>query len=202
MNETEESKPVKVVIVGEAGVGKTSIMQVYSEGIFSANQSSTIGATCCEKDVVVNKIKYTVSIWDTAGQESYRTIVPMYFRGAAIAIVVFDIINKKSLDSVDFWVGTLKENLGQDVIISLCANKMDLDAERNVDDESILAASKNNHVPVFYTSAATGIGISSLFDYCLAQLSPVEEQIEESKEEVSVVKVDAKPFKQVKPCSC
>ena len=198
----EERTSVKVVIVGEAGVGKTSIMQMYSEGTFYKNQSTTVGATCCEKDVTVNKIKYSVSIWDTAGQESYRTIVPLYFRGASIAIVVFDITNRKTLEGVDFWVNTLKENLGNDVVISLCANKMDLEQDRAVDDEEILVASQNHKVPVFYTSAATGVGISSLFEYCLSQLAPESKDDEKVAEEVAIVKVNTDAASVHKSCLC
>ena len=197
----EERTSVKVVIVGEAGVGKTSIMQMYSEGTFSKNQSSTIGATCCEKDVTVNKINYSVSIWDTAGQESYRTIVPLYFRGASIAVVVLDITNRKTLEGVDFWVTTLKENLGNDVVISLCANKMDLEQERVVDDEEILTTAQNHKVPVFYTSAATGVGISSLFEYCLSQLAPESKDEEKAADEVAIVKVNT-PASVHKSCLC
>ena len=164
-----ENVKVKFVIVGEAGVGKTSIMQMYSEGTFCASQVSTIGSTCTEKEVSLNDQTYCISIWDTAGQESYRTIVPMYFRGASVAIIVIDVTNEKTLETVDFWIKTIRENLGEQVTIVLCANKIDLIEERKIDDDSIQITSKNYKVPFFLTSAATGAGINNMFEFSLSK---------------------------------
>ena len=180
----EEIK-IKIVIVGETGVGKTSLMQMYTEGTFSAQVSSTIGSTCAEKELIMNDQKYVVSVWDTAGQESYRTIVPMYFRGAAIAIIVFDVTNQKSFDSVDYWKKTIQENLNDDVVIVLCANKIDLFEKRAVADEIIQAKARSLEVPYFFTSAATGMGVNNMFE---SSLSQVMKTYQTTKDETAIVK--------------
>ncbi|EAY14674.1 small GTP-binding protein, putative [Trichomonas vaginalis G3] len=161
---------IKIVIVGDASVGKTAIMQKYCDGTFSITQPSTIGSTCSEKEVKIDNNVYKLSIWDTAGQETYRTIVPMYFRGAACAIVVFDITNQKSLDSVSYWVHTIRENASSAPLIFCCANKYDLLEERVIEDEEINITVNNLQIPVFYTSALTGAGIDRLFESILHQL--------------------------------
>ena len=181
---TEETR-IKIVIVGEAGVGKTSLMQMYSEGTFSSEVSSTIGSTCTEKELVMNDQTFIISIWDTAGQESYRTIVPMYFRGASVAIIVFDVTNQKSLDSVEFWKETIKENLSQEVITILCANKIDLIEKRTINDDSIQVAAKNFNMPYFLTSAATGTGVNNMFEYCVSQ---VIKTLQKPVDEVAAIK--------------
>ena len=180
-----EGIKIKIVIVGETGVGKTSLMQMYTEGTFSTQVSSTIGSTCTEKELTLNDQTYFISLWDTAGQESYRTIVPMYFRGASIAIIVFDVTNQKSFDSVDYWKQTIQENLSEDVVIILCANKIDLFEKRAVADEIIQTKARALEVPYFFTSAATGMGVNNMFE---SSLSHVMKSFQTSKEEAAVVK--------------
>lgn len=165
---TDES--IKVVIVGDASVGKTAIMQKYCDGTFSQMQPSTIGSTCAEKDVILDGYTYKLSIWDTAGQETYRTIVPMYFRGAQIAIVVFDLTNQKSLDSVYYWVHSIRENTSSAPSILCCANKFDLTEDRAIDDEEINITVSNLQIPIYYTSALTGAGIDRLFESALQSI--------------------------------
>ena len=183
---------IKIVIVGETGVGKTSLMQMYTEGTFSTQVSSTIGSTCTEKELTMNDQTYVVSLWDTAGQESYRTIVPMYFRGASIAIIVFDVTNPKSLDAVDYWKQTIKETLNSEVVVVLCANKIDLLEQRKISDDDIQTKAKTLDIPYFMTSAATGTGVNNMFEFGLSQ---VFKTIQRPAEEQALVK-------QTKSCMC
>ena len=99
-NDQEES--IKVVLIGESGVGKTSIISQFTKGIFNQDIMSTNGATFSTKKKEFKKSKKTLSfeIWDTAGQEKYRSLAKMFFKDAAVALIVYDITNKPSFEEI------------------------------------------------------------------------------------------------------
>ena len=113
--EDEEKKaiPCKVVLIGESGVGKTSIISRYMTNTFSSTLGSTPGANFTTKTVFLEdenqSIKY--EIWDTAGQEKYRALAKVFYKNAAVCILVYDITNKKSFDELkNYWVNEIKSN--------------------------------------------------------------------------------------------
>ena len=165
----ERKQILKLVIVGDADVGKTCIANRYSTGQFDPNTATTIGAACIEKEVTFDGQQYLLSMWDTAGQETYRNLVPMYFRNAEIAFVVIDVTNPKTAKSVGFWMQSLNENCQQKPIILLAANKCDLESERKIDIEDIQKISSEYELPFFETSAKTGFGIAKLFESAFSE---------------------------------
>ncbi|CAG8474464.1 6096_t:CDS:10 [Acaulospora morrowiae] len=116
----------KVVILGSQGVGKTSLAVRYVQKTFSPNCSSTIGASFMTKKLVVDNCKVRLQIWDTAGQERFRTMAPMYYRGANAAILVYDITSDESFRDMNSWVEELRKNMTEDLIIHVVGNKLDL----------------------------------------------------------------------------
>ncbi|KAM0791616.1 hypothetical protein ACM66B_006055 [Microbotryomycetes sp. NB124-2] len=116
----------KVVILGSQGVGKTSIVHRYTSGHFSYSLSSTIGASFLTKKLVVDGCKVRLQIWDTAGQERFRSMAPLYYRGALAAILVYDITNEDSFDDIKVWLDELKRNMSPDLIIHVVGSKADL----------------------------------------------------------------------------
>ena len=115
---SEENKPinVKVVLIGEAGVGKTSIIMRYITNIFNPRQLATQGASYVSKIVEINKNqKVKFELWDTAGEEKYRAIARVFYQNASVCILVYDITRKSSFDEIkNFWVNEIKQNIQDD----------------------------------------------------------------------------------------
>ncbi|TIC00281.1 P-loop containing nucleoside triphosphate hydrolase protein [Wallemia mellicola] len=122
----------KIVILGTQRVGKTSLVERYTNGVFSSNcTASTIGASfltksCYFRRMSVDKTRVRLQIWDTAGQERFRSMTPIYYRGAHAAIIVYDITNYDSFLQVQSWLKELIENLNQNILIAVVGSKSDL----------------------------------------------------------------------------
>ena len=154
---------VKLVIVGDADVGKTSIVTRYVSGAFDPDSKTTVGAACTEKELKFDGTEYLLSMWDTAGQEAYRNLVPMYFRNAQIAFVVFDVTNPKSARSVESWIDSVNQSCDPSTIVILVANKCDI-TSRKIDSDEVAKIADDFNLPYVETSAKTGLGISKLFE--------------------------------------
>ncbi|KAM0752849.1 hypothetical protein T439DRAFT_271380, partial [Meredithblackwellia eburnea MCA 4105] len=112
--------------VGSQGVGKTSIVHRYTSGHFSYSLTSTIGASFLTKRLVVDGCKVRLQLWDTAGQERFRSMAPLYYRGALAAILVYDITNLESFYDIKNWLDELRRNMSPDLIIHVVGSKVDL----------------------------------------------------------------------------
>ena len=155
---------LKIILLGNAGVGKTCIVGRYINNSFSNAYKSTIQAELNSK--VINEDNDTsirLKIWDTIGQEKYRSITRQYYRDALGAIVVFDLTDKKSFDDVKEWMSDLKNNGEEDTVIIILGNKSDLSAERLVTQEEIKQSFGNTY-PYYDVSAKNGNNISLAFD--------------------------------------
>ena len=156
------STPIKLVMLGESGVGKTSVITRYITGSFPESAKPTIGAAFLTKEIRVNDNQYDLMIWDTAGQEEYRGLAPMYYRNALVAIVMFDVSNEQSFTAIDYWLKDLKDNAGPDIGVVICANKIDTKNDR-IAESRILDFAKSHEVSYVETSALTGEGVEMLF---------------------------------------
>ena len=124
-----ESINCKVVLLGESAVGKTCLVERYTKSEFHDNFAPTLGGTFIEKEISYKKYNKTIKfqIWDTAGQEKYRSINKLFYSDANIAILVYDITSKTSYNEViTFWYKEIKERGAKDVLIVICGNKSDL----------------------------------------------------------------------------
>jgi small GTP-binding protein len=164
----ELSPPIsksKIIVLGNSGVGKTSIIYSHKYGGtgFLAH-SATIGASYINCNVVVENDPIQLQIWDTAGQERFKCMVPMYMRNATAAIIVYDITCRKSFEEVDKWVSELYRCSGiRDPIIFLIGNKLDLECSRQVTEgEGITKAARLN-AHFFEVSAYKTVIIDSVF---------------------------------------
>lgn len=166
MVETEE---VKIILIGDASVGKSCIVQQYVTGTFQESTKATVGAAFISKDVELEGHSYTLNIWDTAGQEAYRYLVPMYYRGASIGIIVFDITKRESYDSVSVWLSDAKKEVGENLLLVLCGNKCDLDIDRQVTFDEAMEYATENDLLYTETSALSGSGIGKLFEMSLLE---------------------------------
>ncbi|KFM25884.1 Ras-related protein RABF2b [Auxenochlorella protothecoides] len=148
----EQVQQSKLVLLGEMGSGKTSLVQRFVRGQYFENQESTIGASFFTKTIPEKHVKF--EIWDTAGQERYHSLAPMYYRGAASAVVVFDTTLASSFERAKKWVHELRQNVANpDLIIALVGNKVDL-----VDARAVAEADARNYAAetslLYYESSA------------------------------------------------
>jgi small GTP-binding protein len=151
----------KIVFVGETATGKTSIVSRYLTDTFSSNMTPTIGATFLHITVQCENRDVHVAMWDTAGQEVYHNLAPMYFRDAKAGVIVFDVSRRPSFEKVQKWLAELR-NAVPDVIVVVCGNKIDLEGERVVGEEEIKEFAKSVGCLSTETSAKTGEGVKEL----------------------------------------
>lgn len=159
----EKSLP-RVIFIGDSGVGKTSIIIRVTTGVFDASPAPTIGAGVRPVTISVDDKPYKYHIWDTAGQEIYRSIVPLYFKQAVAAVVCFSLDDPKSFGNLGEWIDLLKEHSFHNVPVIICGNKTDLKEQQMEIPELKKWASQRNY-PIFFTSAVTGEGIPMLFEH-------------------------------------
>ena len=118
MSEEEGALPCKVVLIGESGVGKTSINSRYISNTFSSVLTSTPGASFTTRTVYLQEYKKSIKfeIWDTAGQEKYRALAKVFYKNAAVCILVYDITRRKSFEELkNYWVNEIKSNASQNL---------------------------------------------------------------------------------------
>jgi small GTP-binding protein len=160
LNRMTGPPPLKVVFLGDTGTGKTSLISQYIDHSFTDQTMPTVGGmgrrVCCNyRDKLVDLV-----IWDTAGQERYRALIPLYYRGAAAAILVFDVCEHRSFMRLQTWVTELRSNV-VDLILVVCGNKVDL--ERTVPETEAEEMAMNAGAAYCETSAKTGFGVDHLF---------------------------------------
>ncbi|KAJ8504295.1 hypothetical protein OPV22_005181 [Ensete ventricosum] len=153
----------KLVLLGHMGTGKTSIVLRFVKGQYFDSQESTIGAAFFSQVLSLNEATVKFDIWDTAGQERYHSLAPMYYRGAAAAIVVYDISSMDSFIRAKKWVQELQRQGNPYLIMALVANKVDLEAKRKVGAEEGLQYAQENGLFFMETSAKTAENINELF---------------------------------------
>ena len=166
-SESDLDESIKVVLIGESGVGKTSIISQFTKGLFNPDIMSTNGATFSTKKKEYKEENKTLSfeIWDTAGQEKYRSLAKMFFKDAAVALIVYDITSKKSFDEIKkYWMNLVKENGPKKVIMYIVGNKYDLLEQEAVKEEEAREYARNEKVSFWLTSAKDSTGIDELFD--------------------------------------
>lgn len=153
----------KLVLLGDSAVGKSCLVVRFVRDEFFEFQEPTIGAAFLTQTVTLDDATVKFEIWDTAGQERYRSLAPMYYRGAAAAIVVFDITKKDSFNGAKSWVKELQRRGDPNVVIALAGNKADMEAKRKVQTEEAQQYAKENEIIYMETSAKTSLNVKNLF---------------------------------------
>lgn len=167
----------KVVLLGNSGVGKTSISHQYVRNDFIPLKEPTIGAAFLTKKHIINNVEFTLEIWDTAGQERYRSLTPMYYRGAHFAIIVYDITNSRSLNEAKRWVKEIKEIHNAKCIIILVGNKCDLVNKRQIKKDYVENYCKEQNILFIEVSAKSGNNVNKLFETLLQNRHIENEEI-------------------------
>ncbi|RYQ83973.1 hypothetical protein Ahy_B10g102856 isoform D [Arachis hypogaea] len=154
---------IEIVLLGDMGAGKTSLVLRFVKVQFSEYQESTIGAAFFTQVLSLNEATVKFDIWDTTGQERYHSLAPMYYRGADAAIVVYDITSMESFARAKKWVQQVQRHANPSLIMFLVANKADLGAERKVANEDGEEYAKENGLSFLETSAKTAQNVNKLF---------------------------------------
>ncbi|XP_050498967.1 ras-related protein Rab-37-like isoform X3 [Diabrotica virgifera virgifera] len=162
----ESVEPIvhKTILLGDSGVGKTSLLVKFDTGKFqSGNFSATVGIGFTTKVVTVDNTKVKLQIWDTAGQERFRSVTHAYYRDAHALLLLYDVTNKTSFDNIRAWLGEIREYAQDDVVIMLLGNKADCGIERAVRREDGERLAREYNVAFMETSAKSGQNVELAF---------------------------------------
>ena len=143
-DDDDEILQIKMILLGNTAVGKTSIINRYVEDNFSSNLMSSVNMTFTQKTLKIDKQKVQLNIWDTVGQEKFRSLSKLFFKDTKIVALVYSITNKNSFNDLEFWLKTFKETIGEDVVIGVMGNKSDLFLEQEVSEEEGEKFAKEN----------------------------------------------------------
>ena len=158
------SIPCKIIFLGESGVGKTSIISRYMKN-YKNSLENTLAAISINKNIKIDNLEVELQIWDTAGQEQYRSITSLFYKDALICVLVYDVTKKTSFIQVkEYWYKSVKENGMKDVIIAIVGNKCDLFEEEEVSQEDGKHFGESINAIFKVVSAKEGIGIDKLFN--------------------------------------
>ena len=160
---------IKVILVGMTSVGKTNMINILSGRQFQTSILSTTSSSYVEKKMNIDNKKYNLQIWDTAGQEKFRSLTKIFIKDSRIVIFVYDISSKKSFEEVDYWVNIVKEILGDKPVFGLAGNKKDLFLEEEVDENEGIKKAEEIGAIFKLTSAKTKHGINELMEQLLRE---------------------------------
>jgi len=179
---------LKIVLLGDSAVGKSSITIRFVEDLFDTYQPSTVGAAFLTKKIKIGDKDVLLEIWDTAGQERYRSLAPMYYRNAAAAIVMFDLTNPNSLAAASTWLEELSQKGEEGLSIALVGNKSDLKDQIKVTNaEALEFHEKSNTSFYMETSAKSGVNVKELFERLTAEA--LENNIKSDTNDTSVIEL-------------
>ena len=153
----------KYIIIGDAAVGKSNLLLRYTHGQFKPEYQLTIGVEFGAKNIQISNKTYRIQIWDTAGQENFRSITRAYYKNSACALVVYDISNRESFENISTWIEDCRSQSPQTIFMVLVGNKNDLEDKRVVTFEEGQELAEKNKMMFFETSAKSGKNVDEIF---------------------------------------
>ena len=153
----------KILVIGNAGVGKTNILMRYIDDSFDMSYMSTIGVDFKIKTVKVDDVVVKLQIWDTAGQERFRTITSSYYRGAHAVLIVFDVCDTTSFTNLNYWMTSIQNQNGMNLTRLLIGNKTDLIDNRVISYTQASELADHYDIPYIETSAKNNNNIEKVF---------------------------------------
>ena len=166
----QEDYKIKIIVVGDSGVGKTNLINRFASDKFDTNSKATIGVEFVYKTLKINKEVTKVEVWDTAGQERYRAITSSYYKGAKGAIIVYDITNEDSFNNVESWMNEVTKKGKTDMQFLLVGNKKDLINDRKVTEQKGIDKAKELNMNLFEASALEKTNVNEAFNYLVKEI--------------------------------
>lgn len=179
MREEDIETAIKVVVVGNGAVGKSSMIQRYCKGIFTQEYKKTIGVDFLERQIEVNCEDVRLMLWDTAGQEEFDAITKAYYRGAQACVLVFSTVDRDSFKAVESWKKKVENECGQ-IIMVLVQNKIDLIDQAVISKEEAEELAKRLRIRFYRASVKDDLNVSEVFRYLVEEyLKQLNEPLEE-----------------------
>ena len=160
----------KIVIIGDSGVGKSNILSRYVRDEFSMDTKATVGVEFGSKIISINNQQIKIQIWDTAGQEKYKSVSTIYYKGAKGALLVYDISRKETFNNLNRWINEIKNNSDENINILLIGNKCDLEEVRQISQEEAFEKAKEINASFLEVSALQAVNIEKAFKYLIQQI--------------------------------
>ena len=171
---SQKGKEIKVILLGDTGVGKTSIINRYINNKFDPDNDNTLSSSFSTKEIIKNDVLYRLNLWDTIGQEKYNAITNILIKGSNIVILVYSVDSFSSFENIDFWYNSVKDILQEDkYVLAIVGNKSDLikEDEAVVSEEEAKNYAKGKNAFFKLISAKEDQdGINSLLDLLLEEL--------------------------------
>ena len=159
----------KIIIIGDSGVGKSSLLKRAVQNRFDESYQATIGFEFLLMHYKINELKFKLQIWDTCGQEMYRSLVQGFYRNTSLAIIVYDVNNPKSFEGLEIWLKDLRQQTEQEIPIFIVGNKSDMEKKVPTEDAKIFSTS--NRTKYFAEcSARSGYNVKEIFNEAAKQL--------------------------------
>jgi small GTP-binding protein len=159
---------LKVVVVGESGVGKSCLLIRFVRDTFDEDTQSTFGIEFLSKVIQTESRRIQLQLWDTAGQELFRSVTRGYYRGSSGALILFDIANRNTFENIERWLQDVTAIARSDVVLILIGNKSDLEAQRQVRTEEALYFAQKYGMNYFEVSAKTGANVTDAMNCCVS----------------------------------
>ena len=205
--QTAEIPKYKLIFLGDQGTGKSSILNRFVDDEFDPNYQATIGLDFQSKNVKIDNQDIHLLLYDTAGQEKFRSLIPMYTRDANIIILVYDITRKESFTHIPDWVKDLTNVKLDEVIFGLVGNKIDLEDQRQVTKEEGEKYAQDNNIIFQEVSAKTGDNFSDLFykkifEQIIIKFRPGGQTAEQEVQDIGKIKIEEPMKKDGKKTGC
>ena len=169
-NFEKEYYKLKLIVLGDSGVGKTNIIRRYVSDTFSTDTKATVGVEFFTKNFKINNDVLKLEIWDTAGQERYKSITSAYYKGSRGCLLVYDITRSATFDDVEKWMAEVKEKVMGSLKMLIIGNKSDLKDERKITIETALEKARSLNIPLMETSALDSTNIQKAFETLLKEM--------------------------------
>jgi small GTP-binding protein len=154
---------LKFILIGDSSVGKSSLILRYCKNDFVSNYISTIGLEFSTKNVPIGDLNYHIQIWDTVGQETFRSIIRSYYKNCACALLIYDITKKRTFENINNWLEEIKTFSPKLVKLVLIGNKCDIQDNREVTKDEAKKFADENNMLFFETSAKDNINVEDVF---------------------------------------
>jgi len=164
MREEEIETAIKVVIVGNGAVGKSSMIQRFCRGVFTKDYKKTIGVDFLERQIDVNGEDVRLMLWDTAGQEEFDAITKAYYRGAQACVLTFSTVDRASFSAIKSWKMKVEDECG-DIPMVLVQNKIDLIDQATITPEEAESLAKKMKIRFYRTSVKEDLNVNEVFQY-------------------------------------